>query len=140
MIRLSVEQLHELQRSIQATGEVNATVLPRNAFATDRLFIAWARSISQEEFYLAIWKDEKSWEKAAASGALVDIFSEGEKKEYRKKIDDVLAEAGNVDAAGLRQRIAEITREPVITDMDFISDSEVLRREDWKEYEAGYDG
>lgn len=85
MIRLSVEQLHELQRAIQRTGEVNATVLPKNAFRTDHLFIAWARSISQEEFYLAVWQNEKSWDKPTAPKTLTEVFAA---EEHRQQLED----------------------------------------------------
>lgn len=67
MIRLTVEQLNALQKSIQDGGQVNATVLPLNAMVSHRLVIAWAKGRSAGEgLYLSIWKSQKSWEDAIA--------------------------------------------------------------------------
>lgn len=61
MVRLTVKEIYELQEDIQRTGEVNATVMTRDAFIAGSLFIAWARSAEGEEFYLAIWRNNDSW-------------------------------------------------------------------------------
>lgn len=88
IIRLSVEQLHELQRAIQATGEVNATVLPKTAFSTDKLFVAWARSVNQEEFYLAVWRNEDSWKAASRASSVMDAG------EFEYKVRDIISNDG----------------------------------------------
>lgn len=62
MIRLTVEQLYQLQKEIQEAGEVNATILPESAMATYRLAIAWAKGTGGATLYLSLWKNEKSWE------------------------------------------------------------------------------
>lgn len=103
MIRLSVEQLNELQQVIQRTGEVHATILPKSAFRTDRLMIAWARSVNQEEFYLSIWKDEKSWEKAKT---LVDVFAQEEEKQRAKAFEQDMISGNTVDTGEFTHRNA----------------------------------
>jgi hypothetical protein len=67
MIRVTVKEIYELQKSIQSTGEVHAIVGPKEAFSTDRFFVAWARSVHGEDFYLAVYRDGDSWRKASNS-------------------------------------------------------------------------
>jgi hypothetical protein len=76
MIRLTVRELYALQQSIQSSGEVNATVMPFAAFSTSNLFVAWARATDGQTYYLALWKDSESWEKAKSDPSLlVNVFA-----------------------------------------------------------------
>lgn len=65
MIRLTVEQLNALRDSIQAGGQVHCAVLPLKATYAHNTIIAWAKGRSEgDEFYLSIWRDSKSLERA----------------------------------------------------------------------------
>lgn len=65
MIRVTVKEIYELQKSIQSTGEVHALIGPQEAFSTGKFFVAWARSVHGEDFYLALYRDAESWRKAS---------------------------------------------------------------------------
>lgn len=64
MIRLTVDQLHQLQQDIQRAGEINASVLPENAMPSFRLAVAWAKGPSGMPLYLSVWNSYKSWDAA----------------------------------------------------------------------------
>lgn len=90
MIRLSVDQLNELEKAIKRTGEVKATILPKKAFTTDRLVIAWARSVNQEEFFLSIWQNQDSWDQPKGPKTLLEVFDDEEEKDRDLEFENSL--------------------------------------------------
>ena len=102
LIRLSYDEMQELQRQIQSTGQVNATVVPESLyqqFKDKNVFIAWSRNMSREEFFLMVWRNADEWNRAfmeERDNSLVRVFEDEGKRQrdlenlpndFRKKLE-----------------------------------------------------
>jgi hypothetical protein len=103
MIRVTVKEIYELQKSVQATGEVHAIVGPKEAFSTDRFFVAWSRSVHGDDYYLAVYRDAESWKRASTESVVEHTPDEdtpgylGTHDWKGHKVDLVLVQPGDDD-------------------------------------------
>lgn len=112
MIRLTVEQLYALQKSIQVGGQAHTAVLPFDAMNSHRLIIAWARGrAAGDGLYLCLWRNDKSWTDAIAKDQLgldlpYDYINDEQSAEYTHTypIDNTM------DSAEFEHRVQRIVQ------------------------------